>query len=145
METAKLIVKIETNTPEMPLLVELLLNDIVVSTITTNESTSFMQCEFDNLKETEHNFKIVVSGKNDEHTIYNGDELIKSTELCFSNFKIDYFDVTQAIYRDAVYTNDLNGYGEMHDEVFGPTVGCNGEITFTITTPLYLWLLDNMD
>ena len=44
----------------------------------------------------------------------------------------------------AVYTHDFNGtQPEIEDTFFGE-MGCNGTVSLRFTTPIYLWLLENM-
>jgi hypothetical protein len=53
-------------------------------------------------------------------------------------------DVNQLFLDKCVYTHNFNGTRpEITDTFFG-IAGCNGTISFSFSTPIYLWLLENM-
>lgn len=89
--------------------------------------------------------EIQMRGKSDADTVMVGDTVIESAEIEFDNFKFDDFCFDDIVPMIATYKHNFNGYGEEHTGPFEMVMGCNGEVTFTFTTPLYKWLLENAD
>ena len=44
----------------------------------------------------------------------------------------------------AKYCHNFNGSGELTEQKFFGTLGCNGTVYFKFASPVYLWLLENM-
>lgn len=131
-------------------------NDIACFTsIASNKGIILYKCPFDkgerheftieDIEDGYYEVRIKMSGKTDADTVLDGDKIIESTVLEFDDFRFDNFCFDDILSKVATYTHDNNGYGEMHDEKFDFVMGCNGEVTFKFTTPLYLWLLENAD
>ena len=95
--------------------------------------------------DNEHELRVVISGKTVEHTQVDAqNNIVKDAVLNISNITVDGIDVTQLFNEKSVYTHNFNGtQAEIQDKFYG-TAGCNGTISFQFTTPLYLWLLENM-
>ena len=89
--------------------------------------------------------KIVVKNKTPDHTDINNDgEIVRDSLININNFKIDDIDIDKIVYEKAVYTHDFNGSQPLiKDRFYGPA-GCNGTIELGITTPVHVWLLENM-
>jgi hypothetical protein len=61
-----------------------------------------------------------------------------------TEISLDEIDCIQIVQNLAVYRHNLNGNGpEIEDQFFGD-LGCNGSVELKFTTPVYLWLLENM-
>jgi len=72
------------------------------------------------------------------------------------NFKIDDIDISSMLtnypnqlYSDMPthiiqYCHDFNGTQPAVVDRFHGSLGCNGTVTLKFTTPIYLWLLENM-
>jgi hypothetical protein len=93
----------------------------------------------------DHELQIVITGKTPDHTKVDADgNIIKDAVLQISNVVIDELDFNQLFLDKCVYTHDFNGtQTEIKDTFFG-VAGCNGTISFKFSTPIYLWLLENM-
>jgi len=95
--------------------------------------------------EAEHVLKLILKGKKPEHTQIdaNGD-IISDAVLEISNLTLDEIELGHLVTKLAVYSHDFNGsQAPIRDEFFG-TMGCNGTVELSFTTPIYLWLLENM-
>ena len=93
----------------------------------------------------DHLLRITLKNKLPEHTQIDdqgtilSDALLSVTEISF-----DEIDCTQIVHDHSVYRHNLNGNGpEILDQFFGD-MGCNGTVELKFTTPVYLWLLENM-
>ena len=94
---------------------------------------------------TERKLCIVISGKTPEHTqIDEQGNIVKDVVVNISNFTIDEIDVGQLFNEKSVYTHDFNGTQPEIQDTFYDAAGCNGTISFEFSTPIYLWLLENM-
>jgi len=93
----------------------------------------------------EHTLKIVMSGKSAEHTkIDTTGNILQDVMLQILNFNIDGIDVDRLFQNKIVYTHDFNGSQDKIQDSFYGYMGCNGIISLTFSTPIYLWLLENM-
>lgn len=92
----------------------------------------------------QHTLSIIMSGKTHEHTKLNPtNEIIQDSCVKISEFKLNDIELDYAFYENCVYTHDLNGTGSIMQEKFFGTLGCNGTVTFSFSSPVYLWLLEN--
>jgi hypothetical protein len=93
----------------------------------------------------EHSLRIKLKNKLPEHTRVDDqgnileDALLSVTEIAF-----DEIDCTQIVSEQAVYRHNLNGTGPEIEDQFFADMGCNGTVELKFTTPVYLWLLENM-
>lgn len=95
--------------------------------------------------DAQHSLSIVMSEKTHEHTKLGFDgEIIEDSCITVSDFMFDDIEVDQAFYENCVYTHDRNGTGDSVQESFYGTMGCNGTVTFSFSSPTYLWLLETL-
>jgi hypothetical protein len=93
----------------------------------------------------EHELTFEMFGKLPEHTkITETGEIVSDALLEISNVTLDGIDFDQIFQSLAVYHHDVNGSQAPADYKFFGSVGCNGTVTLKFTTPVYLWLLENM-
>ena len=100
--------------------------------------------EFDEAKQN-HEFLIVLKNKTDEHTTVDEqgniikDALIQIHNICLDEIKID-----QLVWEKSEYLHRGNGFYEIRSHKFYGNLGCNGTVLLEFSTPVYLWLLENM-
>ena len=93
----------------------------------------------------QHELRFVMKNKTQEHTKVdvNGnivsDARLTVSDLAFDEIKLGHMFVDQSN-----YTHDFNGTGSQIVEKFYGEMGCNGAVSLKFTTPIYLWLLENM-
>ena len=144
METVKISFDIETSDAECPLGVEIWLDDTV---LLTNNHVQEKICFSHDISDDdgEHELRVVMSGKTSDHTrVDEAGNIVKDATLSISNFEIDSLDVNQLFFEKSVYTHDFNGTQPKIADSFYGVAGCNGTISFRFSTPIYLWLLENM-
>ena len=144
METAKISFDVETSDAECLLGVEIWIdNNLLLKNNHVQDKITFVHDISDD--DGEHELRVVLIGKTSDHTqIDKAGTIIKDATLTISNFEIDGLDVNQLFFEKCVYTHDFNGtQPEIADSFFG-VAGCNGTISFSFSTPIYLWLLENM-
>ena len=92
-----------------------------------------------------HVLTLELFGKLPEHTkIDDAGNILSDAMLEFDSFVVADIDVDQMVYNKSVYHHDTNGTQPTQDEQFYGAMGCNGTVTLKFTTPIYLWLLENM-
>lgn len=146
METVKISFDITTSDTECPFGIEILLDNVVVYKIDkVQEKIAFEYDINDDDSNSERELQIVLNGKTSNHTKVDKDgNIIKDVTLAISNFIVDDIDVNQLFLEKCVYTHDFNGTQSAIADSFHGIAGCNGIISLKFSTPLYLWLLENM-
>jgi hypothetical protein len=93
----------------------------------------------------EHELAIELYGKLPKHTVVDSEgNIINDAMLSVSNISIDGIPMDQVISEVAKYHHNYNGtQPETQDKFYG-NMGCNGQLKLKFTTPIYLWLLENM-
>ena len=144
METVQISFDVETSDSECPLGVEIWLDDaVLLATNHVQEKIAFAHDMSDD--DGEHKLRIVILGKTWDHTqLDDQGNIIKDATLQISAVTIDGIDVNQLFLGKCVYTHDYNGTQPKIANAFHGTAGCNGTIVFEFTTPIYLWMLENI-
>lgn len=92
-----------------------------------------------------HVLKFVLKNKTDAHTVIDKTgNIVQTAMLYIKDIKFDNIDVSQLMFDVSEYTHNFNGHGQTVTEKFYGHLGCNGAVTVKFTTPVYLWLLENM-
>ena len=123
---------------------ELLLDDVVLLSI--DHVTEPMPVSLEILDdEAEHELKFVMKNKTPEHTVVDDNgNITKDAVLSVANVAFDDIELGHVFVDRAVYHHNFNGSQDaIEDKFFGP-MGCNGHVSLQFTTPIYLWLLENM-
>lgn len=93
----------------------------------------------------EHELTFELFGKQPEHTkIDDAGNIVSDAMLSISEIEIDEIDIDQITQFQAVYHHDVNGTQPPQQDRFYGHMGCNGTVQLKFTTPVYLWLLENM-
>jgi hypothetical protein len=108
-------------------------------------------------QDAEHELIIELYGKLPQHTkIDDVGNIVKDALITVENFQIDDIDISlmltnfpNTLYQDVPthiiqYCHDFNGTQPATINTFHGAMGCNGTVTLKFTTPIYLWLLENM-
>lgn len=99
--------------------------------------------EFDD-NEQEHVVKLVLKNKTAQHTQINENlEIVSDSVIEVKNFRIAEVNIDQAVQKVSVYHHNFNSNGDYSEHKFYNTMGCNGTVTFKISVPPYLWLLEH--
>lgn len=92
-----------------------------------------------------HVLKFILSGKTAAMTkIDDQGNIIEDATLDITNLTLDNIEIDDLVSAHCVYEHDLNGNGPVTKEKFFSTMGCNGTASLEFSTPIYLWLLENM-
>ena len=144
METVKISFDIETSDAECPIGIEIWLDDtVLLSNNHVQEKIAFDYNIGDD--DGEHELRVVLTGKTADHTkVDEAGNIVKDATLQISNVVIDDIDINQLFLEKCVYTHNFNGTQPEIADTFHGVAGCNGTISFEFSTPIYLWLLENM-
>jgi hypothetical protein len=95
--------------------------------------------------ESEHCLSLVMSGKQMDHTkIDEQGQILEDRVIEITDVRIDDIELGYVFTQTAQYTHDHNGTGKETTVPFYGIMGCNGQVDFRFTTPVYLWLLEKM-
>jgi hypothetical protein len=93
----------------------------------------------------EHQLQFVMKNKTLDHTTIDADgTILTDCRICIRNLSFDEIQLRQIFIDHAVYKHDFNGTADTIQDKFYGEMGCNGTVTLAFTTPIYLWLLENM-
>ena len=101
--------------------------------------------EFDDADDESHVLEFVLSGKTPDHTqITEQGEIVSDVTVQIRDIAFDDIVIDQIFSELAEYHHDFNGTQSAVIERFYGEMGCNGTVRLEFTTPIYLWLLENM-
>jgi hypothetical protein len=129
---------------QCPMSVEVWLdNDLVWSAPQLHQTVMFSHNFGDD--NGEHRLRIVLGGKTAKHTVVDdAGNILKDATVQISQVTIDELDVNQLFLEKCVYEHNFNGSQPDIKDSFHGVASCNGTISFVFSTPIYLWLLENM-
>jgi len=134
---------VDTTSPQAELVLSIVLDDAVVFEQTITEPTKFYHTLSD--ADAEHELKFILSNKLPKHTqIDEQGNILADACIVIKDLEFDALELGQIVPEITVYTHDFNGTGQSIQEKFYSHMGCNGTVSLKFTTPIYLWLLENM-
>jgi hypothetical protein len=93
----------------------------------------------------EHVWEIELKNKQSEHTIIDSDgSIIQDVLLQIKNMAIDGIELGNLVSQAAEYHHNCNGTADAYVDKFYGHMGCNGVIRLKFTSPVYIWLLENL-
>ncbi len=143
MEKIQIKFGVSNTDPESPLQLQVHMdNELLGSLLITQPIDVVYDLE---LEDDEHELCLTLVGKTAAHTVIDEQgTIIKDAMLQFSNVEMDDINIDSMLQKLAVYTHDFNGSGKPTQESFFHALGCNGTVSLKFTSPIYLWLLENM-
>jgi hypothetical protein len=118
-------------------------NTVIFSSAHVQEEINFNHLLNDD--DGDHKLEFVMKNKGVTDTTIDADgNIVKDARLIVSNLAFDDIKLNQIFIEKAVYTHNFNGTGEEIKDKFYGELGCNGIVSLEFTTPVYLWLLENM-
>jgi len=156
MDTVKLEFDVGTTDAECKLGVKVTLdNNIIYDNSHVTEINHISHDISD--QDAEHELTIELYNKLSHHTeIDSTGRIVKDALITVENFRIDDIDISSiltnypnTLYSDVPthtiqYCHDFNGTQPTVVDKFHGSMGCNGTVRLKFTTPIYLWLLENM-
>lgn len=134
------------NVPETPLTFKISLDDKNVYDINTTEASYDIGFAVpDDGKD--HSIKFILDGKTDDHTKFVDDTVVESAQIEIKNITIEDINISDVLYHNTdiiKYTHNSNGYSDEITMAFDSIMAFNGVAEFKFTTPIYIWILENM-
>ena len=92
-----------------------------------------------------HELRFVLKNKLLTHTQVDAKgNIVSDATVTVGNIEFDGIDCQYLTTKLAQYHHDFNGTGSIITQPFYGELGCNGTVSLKFTTPIYLWLLENM-
>jgi len=93
----------------------------------------------------DHELRFVLKHKQPDHTQVDADgNILSDATITVSDIQFDGIDCQYLTTNLARYQHDFNGTGDLTTESFYGELGCNGTVSLKFSTPIYIWLLENM-
>lgn len=101
--------------------------------------------EFPDSQDQDHTLEIEMFGKLPGDTeINSAGEILSDKFISIDDVEFDGIALGQMMTELSVYRHDFNGSQDPIDDKFYGVLGCNGTITLKFSSPVYLWMLENM-
>jgi hypothetical protein len=144
MTTAKISFDIAPSDPACPLGVEVWIDQQQIFSTEHLADTVNVSHDIDE-DDAEHELRVILKNKLPEHTTVDTDgNITRDAVITVDKFELEEIDVNQIVQEQAVYHHNFNGSAaETQDKFFG-SMGCNGTVSLKFSTPIYIWLLENM-
>ena len=95
--------------------------------------------------EADHELRFVMKNKTTDHTqLDEHGKIIQDSRITIQNLCFDEIALGQLFTDHAEYVHDFNGTKDIVTDKFYGEMGCNGTVLLKFTTPMYIWLLENM-
>ena len=92
-----------------------------------------------------HELRLILKNKKATDTkIDEQGNIVSDATLSISDLAFDEIKLGHMVTKLATYDHDFNGTKELIQDKFYGEIGCNGVVSLGFTTPIYLWLLENM-
>lgn len=93
----------------------------------------------------DYELKFILKNKLPGHTqIDEQNNITQDARLIITNLQFDGIPLGQVFFDLATYDHNFNGTGDPVQDKFYGQMGCNGTVIFKFSTPIYMWLLENM-
>lgn len=136
---------VEPSDGSIPLGFEARLNGHIQFSTEHVQQSTVVKISVDDQLETEHSLELILKNKLSEHTtVTESGEIITDAVLKVTNISFDQIISDNIVFGQAQYTHNFNGTQSVINEKFFGTMGCNGIVELKFSTPVYLWLLENM-
>jgi hypothetical protein len=104
-----------------------------------------VQHDFDDSEQADHVLSLEMRGKRSEHTkLDSTGTILEDRCIEVSNISFDDIPLGHLITAVSQYSHTHNDTTATVTEPFYGTMGCNGRVEIRFSTPIYLWLLENM-
>ena len=121
------------------------LDDAVIYHCEPGAEPTIVTHEFDDEQEGPHALVFEMTGKLPSHTLLDAQgEITQDRSIMITDLAFDDIQLGHLFTEVARYCHDHNGTTSPVIDTFYGVMGCNGQITVEFSTPIYLWLLENM-
>lgn len=144
MSTLSFACKITPDNVNVPLGIEIWLDSKCILDVEHVNDVIDFSHEFSDA-DGQHTLQWVLKNKLPSHTVLDqSGNIVNDAVLSIDHIMFDDIDCTKIVNNLATYSHNYNGSSENTTSKFYGDIGCNGTVELTFTTPIYLWLLENM-
>lgn len=137
--------EVDTNSADAPLKFEVWVDGVLLQNVDRVVGITAISVDVEDADDAEHELKFVLKNKTQEHTtVDESGNILKDSVIEIKNIKFDEIELGHMFYEQAVYHHNFNGNGVDTVDKFYGTMGCNGSVVLKFSTPMYLWMLENM-
>lgn len=106
---------------------------------------ALIEHDFSDEDGVDHELIIELLGKTPQHTVIDTQgNIISDSLLEIKNLALDGIDLTAVLNKVTQYHHDGNGTDLQKQHEFFGSMGCNGQVVLRFSSPVYLWLLENI-
>jgi hypothetical protein len=143
-DTFTITADVSTNAPESALGLEIWIDNELVNDINPVSGPAPISLTVSD-NDGEHELKFVLKNKTQDHTkVDEAGNIVQDAVVEIKNIKFDEIELGHIFYERATYCHNFNGTGPDTEQQFFGTLGCNGTVSLKFSTPMYLWMLENM-
>lgn len=137
---------IVSSDPSIPLSLTILRDSAVILELNPVPASYKFEHSFEDSDVVEeHTLEFVLENKLPEHTqIDEQGNIVQDVTVTISNKTFESVLIDTVFNQKTQYHHNFNGTGDAIDDEFHSVMGCNGRARFTFTTPIYLWMLENL-
>jgi len=93
----------------------------------------------------DHELRFILKNKKSAHTEVDSEgNILRDATLTVSDIQFDGIDCQYLANNLAEYQHSFNDTRESIIDEFYGNMGCNGTVTLKFSTPIYIWLLENL-
>ena len=145
MKTVPVTFDLDSSDYAAPLGFEVWLDNTQLLNIDHVTAAQQVSVEIDDDADGAHEFRLVMKNKTQEHTVVDDTgNIVSNAMLNIANIKLDQITMDYTFSKNSVYHHDFNGSAAAVEDKFFGDMGCNGSVVLKFTTPIYLWLLENV-
>ena len=143
MEMCKL--SLEVSAPGGHIGVQIRLDTQVVFDSRNTLNKQVIEYTFADLVDATHVLEIEMMGKLPTDTeIDPQGNILSDKSIIVENLAFDELALGHLVTELAAYTHNFNGSQDTIEDQFYGSMGCNGIVRIEFTSPVYLWMLENM-
>ena len=93
----------------------------------------------------DHELRFILKNKQPDHTqVDDLGNIVSDATVTLSDIEFDGINCQYLTTKLAQYHHDYNGSQDPVVDKFYGSMGCNGTVSLKFSTPIYIWLLENM-
>lgn len=138
--------KLHNSNPDIALGIKISLDGNQVYICEHVKEVAQVNFEFDDTEDMARVLEVELFGKLPEHTtVDEQNNILKDAVIAVSAVSLAGIEIDYVFQSHCRYQHNFNGSQSTQvQEAFHGHMGCNGTVTFEFSTPMYLWLLENM-
>jgi hypothetical protein len=143
MEMCKL--SLEATTPGSHIELQIRLDGQVIFNSRDALDHLVIEHEFEDSADAHHVLEIEMIGKLPKDTkIDSQGQILSDKAIIIENIEFDEIALGNLVTELATYTHNFNGSQDTIKDQFYGIMGCNGIVRIEFSSPVYLWMLENM-